>query len=111
MWRPRFPLQVLEDFERRDHFHIQRRNRKGRLKKIDLKAMVMSIRRTRSDTLDVTLRQQMDALVRPQDLLRHLFKMAPDVSKHARVIKLRTHHRPRRVPSTHPGAGGAENRG
>ncbi len=98
-----FSREVLEDYARRDHFHIQRRNRKGRLKKIDLKAMLKNIQRTRSDTLEVTLHQQMDALVRPDDLLRHLFKLDPDVVTHARVIKLSTHHCPR------PAADDAEN--
>ena len=106
-----FSRQLLEDYTHCDHFHIQRRNRKGRLKKIDLKAMLKSIRMPRSDMLEVTLRQQMDALVRPNDLLRHLFKLDPDVIKHARVIKLSTHYYSRLAAASRPTAEHAGNQG
>ncbi|MBL0714454.1 MAG: TIGR03960 family B12-binding radical SAM protein [Desulfosarcina sp.] len=84
-----FPIQPLKALDAQSHFHFQRRNRKGRLKKIDLKAMLKTIQLIRPDTLEVTLYHQMDTLVRPEDLLRYLFQLDQDVRQRARVTKLK----------------------
>jgi radical SAM family uncharacterized protein/radical SAM-linked protein len=83
-----FPEAPLETLARASHFYIERQNRKGRLKKIDLKAMVKSIERVAPDTLVFRLEHRTDALVRPADLLAHLFQLAPGAIRHARVTKL-----------------------
>jgi radical SAM family uncharacterized protein/radical SAM-linked protein len=87
-----FPDQPLETLHRQPYFYIERESRKGRLKKIDLKAMLKQIKRVRPDVLEVTLRHQAGALVRPADLLRHLFNFNADVIRRARVTKLKTHY-------------------
>jgi radical SAM family uncharacterized protein/radical SAM-linked protein len=99
-----FPDQPLEILGRQPHFYIERLNRKGRLKKIDLKAMLTSIKRARSDLLEFTLRHQLEALVRPTDLLRYLFKFDADVIRRARITKLMMHHYSRQtgVPRSQP---------
>nr|MDJ0809758.1 TIGR03936 family radical SAM-associated protein [Desulfobacterales bacterium] len=83
-----FPPEPLEVLKRQDHFYFERRNRKGRLKKIDLKAMLLKVSRLQPDVLEFTLRHRMEMLVRPSDLLLHLFQFPPEVIKHARVTKL-----------------------
>ncbi len=83
-----FPPEPLEVLKRQDHFYFERRNRKGRLKKIDLKAMLLKVKRLQPDVLEFTLRHRMEMLVRPSDLLLHLFQFPPEVIKHARVTKL-----------------------
>ena len=98
----RFPAAPLEALGRQPHFYFERRNRKGRLKKIDLKAMLRTIEQVTPDTLEFTLLHQMEALVRPADLLIHLFKFDAAVIKHARVTKLNaTQSAPRVTASSH----------
>ncbi len=90
-----FPVQPLEMLSRQNHFYIERANRKGRLKKIDLKAMLTRIQRTRPDRIEFSLRHQLEALVRPADLLRCLFDFDAHLIRHARITKLKMHHHPR----------------
>ncbi len=90
-----FQDQPLERLRRQSHFYIERTNRKGRLKKIDLKAMLTKIKRVPPEGLEFTLRHQLDALVRPADLLRHLFNFDADVIRRARITKLKMHYGPR----------------
>ncbi len=85
-----FPPEPLDALKRQDHFYFERRNRKGRLKKIDLKAMLLRVERPKPDVLEFTLRHRMETLVRPADLLRHLFQLPPELIQHARVTKLNT---------------------
>ena len=83
-----FPAEPLETLARRPDFYFERRNRKGRLKKIDLKAMLNAIERVAPDTLEFTLLHKMEALVRPADVLTHLFGFDTGRVKKARVTKL-----------------------
>ena len=92
-----FPKGPIENLERQAHLFFERRNRKGRLKKIDLKVMLKHIDRVQPDTLEFTLRHKMEALVRPSDLLVHLFKFRPEVIRHARITKLHAHRLAPRV--------------
>jgi radical SAM family uncharacterized protein/radical SAM-linked protein len=92
-----FPDQPLEILNRQPHFYIERLNRKGRLKKIDLKAMLTHIKRVRPDRLEFTLRHRLEALVRPADLLRYLYNFDSDVIRRARITKLKMHHHPRQA--------------
>ena len=92
----RFPDAPLEALARQPHFFFERRSRKGRLKKIDLKAMLKAVERVAPDTLEFTLRHQMETLVRPADVLGHLFGFDSAVVKNARVTKLNA------FPATHP---------
>jgi hypothetical protein len=50
--------------------------------------MVKSIQRVQPNTLEFRLDHRMDALVRPADLLEHLFHLAPEVIRRALVTKL-----------------------
>ncbi|MDJ0886816.1 MAG: TIGR03960 family B12-binding radical SAM protein [Desulfobacterales bacterium] len=83
-----FPDEPLAVLARQPHFFFERRRRKGRLKKIDLKAMLTAIERVAPDTLEFTLHHKMETLVRPADVLGHLFGFDTAVIKHARVTKL-----------------------
>ncbi len=90
-----FSAEPLETLERSPDYFFERRNRKGRLKKIDLKAMLKAIERVAPDTLEFTLLHKMEALVRPADVLAHLFGLDTETIRNARVTKLSA------VPSMH----------
>ena len=65
-----------------------RTNRKGKLKKIDLKDMVVNIEFADSKYLDMTLRSEPGKTLRPADVLRHVFDLPEEVIKKARIVKL-----------------------
>ncbi len=67
------------------------RNRKGKLKKIDLKDMVLNIELPDSKHLLTTLKSEPGKTVRPAEILRHVFGLAEEEIKMARVIKLAKH--------------------
>jgi radical SAM-linked protein len=89
-WRQgRFDLQALRQFEAAPALFHERRNRKGQLKKIDLKAMVLDMRRLDPDSLEIVIRHRPDALLRPDIVLREVFHMTDADIRRARIVKLR----------------------
>jgi radical SAM family uncharacterized protein/radical SAM-linked protein len=65
-----------------------RSNRKGKLKKINLKDMVVNIELSDSKYLEMTLRSEPGKTVRPADVLRHVFDLSDEEIKKARIVKL-----------------------
>ena len=65
-----------------------RSNRKGKLKKINLKDMVVNIDLSDSKFLEMTLRSEPGKTVRPADVLRHVFDLSDQEIKKARIVKL-----------------------
>jgi len=63
-------------------------NRKGKLKKIDLKDMVVNIELSDLKHLQTTLKSEPGKTVRPAEVLRHIFDLADEEIKKARVVKL-----------------------
>jgi hypothetical protein len=57
--------------------------------------MLKAIERVAPDTLEFTLLHKMEALVRPADVLAHLFGLDTETIRNARVTKLSA------VPSMH----------
>jgi len=68
---------------------IERQNRKGKLKKIDLKAMVFSIELIDSGQLRMTLSSEPGKTVRPADVLRRIFSISEAQIKQARILKVK----------------------
>ena len=64
-------------------------NRKGKLKKIDLKDMVVNIELSDLKHLRTTLKSEPGKTVRPAEVLRHIFDLAEEEIKKARVVKLK----------------------
>jgi hypothetical protein len=58
------------------------------LKKINLKDMVVNIELTGSKNLEMSLRSEPGKTVRPADVLRHVFDLAEELIKKARIVKL-----------------------
>ena len=67
---------------------ITRANRKGKLKKIDLKAMVEEIEVSNSKHLSMTLKSEPGKTIRPGEVLREVFGLAEEQIKAARVVKV-----------------------
>ena len=68
---------------------LERQNRKGKLKKIDLKAMVFSIELIDSRQLQMNLSAEPGKTLRPADVLRQIFSVSEEQIKQARILKVK----------------------
>ncbi|MGB5746095.1 MAG: TIGR03960 family B12-binding radical SAM protein [Desulfobacterales bacterium] len=84
-----FDREKLASFGCRSEAFITLSNRKGKLKKIDLKDMVVNIELTDSNHLLVALKAEPGKTVRPAEMLRHVFDLSEEEIKKARVVKLK----------------------
>ena len=85
-----FDPEALKRFEAAEAVYHEKTNRKGQLKKIDLKDMVRRMVRVKPGTLEMDIRQRPgDALLRPDTIMRCAFDLSPEDIQKARVIKLR----------------------
>ena len=84
-----FNKEKLVSFTRASDATISVSNRKGKLKKINLKDMVLNIIYLNSNCLQMTLLSAPGKTVRPVLILRHIFGVAEDHIKQARIVKQR----------------------
>jgi radical SAM-linked protein len=84
-----FDEEKLASFNRSSEATISLTNRKGKLKKINLKDMVLNISFLDSTCLQMTLLSVPGKTARPALILRYIFGLAEDQIKQARVIKQR----------------------
>jgi radical SAM family uncharacterized protein/radical SAM-linked protein len=78
----------LSAFNNLSEAPIRLTSRKGKLKKIDLKAIVESCEFVNARQLKFTLKSEPGKTVRPFDLLRHIFNLNEEQVKQAKIIKL-----------------------
>jgi len=83
-----FDRDKLASFLNSSEVNLTRTNRKGKLKKIDLKDMVVNIELTDLKHLQTTLKTEPGRTVRPAEILRHVFGLGEEEIKNARVVKL-----------------------
>jgi len=83
-----FEEKELERFIQKKVLLYTRRNRKGRLKKINLKDMVLRIKLIDKDKLKITLRSETGKTIRPGEVVREIFNLPDEDVKQARVIKI-----------------------
>jgi radical SAM-linked protein len=82
-----FDEEKLASFNRASDATISLTNRKGKLKKINLKDMVLNITFLDSTCLQMTLLSVPGKTARPALILRYVFGVAEDQIKQARVVK------------------------
>ncbi len=78
----------LNAFKHRSEAPIRLVSPKGKLKKLDLKAIVESSELVNARQLKFTLRSEPGKTVRPFDILRHIFKLSEEQVKQATITKL-----------------------
>jgi radical SAM family uncharacterized protein/radical SAM-linked protein len=83
-----FSEEKLAAFNARSELTIKRQTRKGKLKKIDLKAMVFSIELIDSGQLQMTLSSEPGKTLRPGEVLRQIFSISEAQIKQARILKI-----------------------
>ena len=84
-----FDTDKLASFVNSSEVILTLTNRKGKLKKIDLKDMVVNIGLSDSKHLQTTLKSEPGKTVRPAEILRHVFGLGEEEIKMARVVKLK----------------------
>jgi len=85
----RFDEAKLTAFNNMPEVGITLTNRKGKLKKIDLKDIVIESKLLDSRHLTLTLRSEPGKTLRPFEVLRHIFNLSEAQVKQATIIKLR----------------------
>ncbi len=83
-----FDPALLKAFNAQPHFPISLSGRKGKLKKIDLKDIVIKSELRDSGDLELALQSEPGKTVRPFDVLRHIFNLSDTQIKQAKIIKL-----------------------
>jgi len=83
-----FEAEAIQRFKTTDAAILERTNRKGKLKKIDLKAMVQHIHCVNPNTLELVVIHRPTAQLRPDVILRHIFELPSEIIRQARVVKL-----------------------
>jgi len=84
----RFCKQSLDFYETSANFAIERINKKGKKKSLDLKALVKTINILSHDRLEMTLSSESGNMVRPVEVLKKIFPLTDQEIKMARIIKL-----------------------
>lgn len=83
-----FDKNRLNAFNALSEVSIALNNRKGKLKKINLKAIVVTAELFDSRNLSLTMRCEPGRSVRPVEVLRHVFNLSEAQVKQATIIKL-----------------------
>ena len=99
-----FDKDKLTDFRSSPNVTVEILKRKGKLKKIDLKDMVVDIDLLNSTNLRLTLSSEQGKTLRPAQILRHVFDLADDQIKQARIVKLKVKSREHGVQRIEPSA-------
>jgi radical SAM family uncharacterized protein/radical SAM-linked protein len=83
-----FDKAKLMAFNRRANAPVTLTNRKGKLKKIDLKDIVEGCELMNTRQLMLTLKSEAGKTIRPFDVLRHIFDLSDEQIKQAIITKL-----------------------
>ena len=83
-----FDEGLLKVFNAQPAFTVTLSTRKGKLKKIDLKDIVVNSELRNSGHLELTLLTEPGKTVRPFEVLRHIFKLSETQIKQATIVKL-----------------------
>ena len=84
-----FDEKLLKAFNEQPDFTITLSGRKGKLKKIDLKDIVVNSELHNPCHLELTLQTEPGKTVRPFDVLRHIFQLSETQVKQATIIKIK----------------------
>jgi hypothetical protein len=84
-----FPESVLQRFIDRETWPIQKISPKGKVKRIDLRIVIKSLKLIAPDTLLMTLNGEPGQTVRPPDVIANIFGLPENVIRQADIVKLK----------------------
>jgi radical SAM-linked protein len=80
--------EKIASFLKKSEWIVSRTNRKGKVRQIDLRRAVSGIERISSSELILGLRSLHGSMMRPGDVVEHLFAVPLEKLKHLRVTKI-----------------------
>ena len=83
-----FKKSELERFRKGSELIVNRLNRKGKLKKINLKDMVETIQLLSPEKLEIILRSKKGSMVRPMEAVLNIFTVSDQTLRQAKVVKM-----------------------
>jgi len=83
-----FDADRLKEFHDAGECVLSRKNRKGKLKKINLKDMIDQMNLEAPNCLSMTIRREPGKTVRPHDVMTRIFGLSESEARQARVIKM-----------------------
>ncbi|MGB5159379.1 TIGR03960 family B12-binding radical SAM protein [Desulfobacterium sp. N47] len=83
-----FDKNSLELFEKKTEAFIERTNKKGLIKKIDLKKIISSINLISSSKLELALSPDSGIMIRPAEIIKNIFVISENNLKTARIVKI-----------------------
>ncbi len=86
-----FDRNAIQAFLDRETWIVSRTNRKGKLKKIDFKAMIREMDLDEAGRLLLSLSNAPGKTVRPAEVLREIFGMSEEEIKQSRMVKMERH--------------------
>ncbi len=88
LYQGEFDAHRVRTFLESNQYIIERRSKKGRLKKIDLRAMVQKLTLQDTQSLTITLRHREGVVIRPAEFLESAMGMEPTAIREARMVRL-----------------------
>jgi radical SAM family uncharacterized protein/radical SAM-linked protein len=85
-----FCMRNLVSYETSEKFEVEKINKKGKRKVIDLKELVRRIAVTSENRLEMTLSSASGKIIRPAEVLKRVFLLSDGDIKTARIVKLKT---------------------
>ncbi|MFZ1954920.1 MAG: TIGR03960 family B12-binding radical SAM protein [Desulfobacterales bacterium] len=86
-----FTDEKIASFLKKPEWIVSRTNRKGKVRKIDLRLAVSGIERISPSELNLRLRSLHGSMMRPGDVVDHLFAVPSEKLRHLRVTKISSH--------------------
>ncbi len=83
-----FCAESLKSYERNPNIEIERINKKGKRKSLNLKELVKTIKIESHDRLEMALSSESGNMVRPFEVLKKIFPLTDEEIKMARIVKL-----------------------
>jgi len=84
-----FTADELERFKQQREHIVTRTNRKGKVKKVDLRAAVDDITVVTDSKMEMALQSSSGKIVRPSEILKEIFTFTDEQLKFAKIIKIR----------------------
>ena len=85
--QPVFDQEALENFFNSGNFVIPKPDRKGGLKNIDLKDIILKIELVTNNRIAMQIVEAPGKTVRPLDITKHIFKLPDTILKKLLVVK------------------------
>lgn len=85
-----FCMQSLISYETSETIEVERINKKGKRKALNLKELVKKINITSENRLEMTLSSASGTTIRPAEVLKRIFSLTDEEIKRARIVKCST---------------------